>query len=146
MDPAHATRPSRGRDGFSLTEVTIALAILAFGVLAVAGAQLSALTMSRESRLRTEATYLAQQQMESFQAMPEQGLQNALADANYPNDPANPIDPDPADALVRQFNRSWTITPDAPENGVYTIAVRVGWNDRLGRPQNVVVQSVRSGL
>jgi prepilin-type N-terminal cleavage/methylation domain-containing protein len=135
-----------GRDGFSLIEITIALAILAFGVLAVAGAQLSALTMSRESRLRTEATYLAQQKMEAFQAMPTAGLQAALADANYPNDPANPIDPDPADGLVRQFSRSWTITPNAPENGVFTIAVQVGWNDRLGRPQNVVVQSVRSGL
>lgn len=146
MDAKDARRTRRERGGFSLIEVTIALAILAFGVLAVAGAQLSALTMSRESRLRTEALYLAQQQLETFQSMPRAGLQDALADAGYPNDPANPIDPDPADGLVRQFNRSWTITPDAPENGVFTIAVQVSWNDRLGRPQNVVVQSVRSGI
>ncbi len=133
------------REGFSLAEVTIALGILAFGVLAVAGAQLSALTMSRESRLRTEALYLAQQQMEAFQAMPSSGLLDALADPNYPNDPANPIDPDPADNLTRQFTRSWTITQDVPEPGVFTILVQVGWNDRLGRPQNVLLEGVRAG-
>lgn len=136
---------NRSRKGFSLIEVSIALGILAFGVLAMASAQLGAMTLSNESRLRTEATYLAQQQLETFLSMPAAALDAALADAGYPNDPANPIDPDPADATARQFNRSWTITPNAPENGVYTIAVTVGWNDRQGRAQNVVVQSVRAG-
>ena len=143
---AGADRRQRGRAGMSLIEVSISLGILAFGVLAMSAAQLSALTMSRDSRLRTEALYLAQQQMEAFQAMPGAGLQAALADANYPNDPANPIDPDPGDADVRQFNRSWTITPDAPEPGVFTVVVQVNWLDRRGNAQVVRLESVRADL
>jgi len=144
--PARRMRRARPSAGFSLAEVTIALGILAFGVLAMAGAQLSAMSMSRESRLRTEALYLAQQQMETFSNMTGAGLQAALADPSYPNDPANPIDPDPADALPRQFNRSWTITPNAPEPGVFTIAVQVDWVDRRGRPQSITLESVRASL
>ena len=139
-------RHRRARAGMSLVEVAISLGILAFGVLAMSAAQLSALTMSRDSRLRTEALYLAQQQMEAFQAMPGAGLQAALADANYPNDPANPIDPDPGDADIRQFNRSWTITADAPEPGVFTVVVQVNWLDRRGNAQVVRLESVRADL
>ncbi len=30
------------------------------------------------------------------------------------------------------FNRSWTITPDTPETGVYTILVNVNWTGNAG--------------
>ena len=134
----------RGRSGISLIEVTIALAILGFGMLAMATAQLSALQFTGESRNRSEAHYLAQQKMEAFQGMSRAGIEAARVDADYPNDPNNPIDPDPQDSHVSAFRRSWLITPDSPEDNVYTINVQVNWTDGLGRLRTVELEGLKA--
>lgn len=135
---------ARDRAGISLIEVMIALAILGFGMLAMATAQLSALQFTGESRSRSEAHYLAQQQMEAFQSMTRAGIEAARADADYPNDPNNPIDPDPADAYAVSYQRSWLITPDTPEDGVYTINVQVAWTDDLGEFRTVELEGLKA--
>jgi type IV pilus assembly protein PilV len=119
--------------GVSLLEVVIALSILGFGMLGVAAAQISAFRASDESRERMLAHYLAQQQIEAFQEMSTTSLE-AIRTAGT-NDPLNPIDPDPNDTTQMSFNRSWIITPDAPEDGVYTILVTVAWNGAMGAQQ-----------
>jgi len=139
-------RSRRRRGGLSLVEVMIALVVLAFGLLGVAAAQVSSLRFTSQSRLRTEAQYLAEQQMEVFQGMMAADLDAAIADPNYPDDPNNPIDPDLGDAEARNFLRSWAITPDVPENGVYTITVQVAWVNPHGGAQTVTLDGVRSGL
>jgi len=133
--------------GVSIVEVIIALGILGFGVLGAAAAQITAVKFNRESRARTEAYYLAEQQMETFQAMSGSGV-TAVAAAG-PNDPLNPIDPDPNDGLTREFNRSWTITADAtpkdgPEDGVFTIMVTVSWADAQGISRSVALESIKT--
>lgn len=132
----------RRRSGISMIEVVIALAILGFGVLAGAAAQLTAIKLTSKSRMRTEAYYLAEQQMEAFRVMSGASIDTIIAAG--PNDPGNPIDPDPNDGLARSFNRSWTITTDAPEAGLYTIEVRVIWVDPLGLPRAVTLESIRA--
>ena len=117
----------RRRSGVSLIEVVIALAILGFGMLGVAAAQIAALRNADVSRERMAAHSLARQQIENFQAMSATAIEAIRADAGYPNDPLNPIDPDPNDDNVLQYNRSWTITPDTPEDDVYSILVNVSW-------------------
>ena len=134
----------RSESGISLIEVTIALAILGFGMLAMATAQLSALQFTGESRNRSEAHYLAQQQMEAFQGMSRTGIEAARVDGSYPNDPNNPIDPDPQDSRASSFNRSWLITPNTPEDGVYTINVQVNWMDGLGRLRTVELEGLKA--
>jgi Tfp pilus assembly protein PilV len=134
----------RGEAGISLIEVTIALAILGFGMLAMATAQLSALQFTGESRNRSEAHYLAQQQMEAFQSMSRAGVEAERVAGSYPNDPNNPIDPDPQDSHISSFNRSWLITPDAPEDSVYTINVQVNWMDGLGRLRTVELEGLKA--
>lgn len=131
------------RRGISMIEVVIALGILAFGVLAAAAAQLSSVRFNRNSRLRTEAYYLAEQQMENFKSMTSTQLTAVLAAGSYPNDPNNPIDPDPNDNQVISFNRSWTLTADTPEIGVYTIQVQVTWTDGFGVSRNVTLESLK---
>lgn len=137
-------RNARARSGFSLLEVMIALTILAFGILGAAASQITSTKFNRDSRVRTEAAYLAEQQMEAFQAMDGAAVEAVRTDTGYPDDPANPIDPDPSDGSARSFNRSWTITPDTPEDGVYSITVTVSWVDQLGNTLNVTLSSIKA--
>jgi type IV pilus assembly protein PilV len=131
--------------GVSLIEVMIALAILGYGMLGVAAAQISAFHSTDQSRERMVAYSLAQQQLEQFQEMSTTSLEVIRTDPGYPNDPLNPIDPDPNDAMVMAFNRTWTITPDAPEDDVYTIMVVVGWTNSKGA-QSVQLETFKSEL
>jgi type IV pilus assembly protein PilV len=139
-----ASRSSRVQ-GVSLIEVMIALAVLGYGMLGVAAAQISAFQSTDQSRERMLAHALAQQQLEQFQEMSRTSLEVVRADAGYPNDPLNPIDPDPNDATQMAFNRSWTITPDTPEDDVYTIMVSVGWTNSKGA-QIVQLETFKSEL
>ena len=148
-DPS-ATTPARGRSrrraGLSLLEVVIALGLLGFGVLAAGAGQLAAVRFNGESRLRTEAFYLAQQQMEAFHGMSTASLDAQIALGPDTPDPSNPLDPDPTDSLARSFSRSWTVTANAPEAGLNTVQVRVSWVDSLGRNRNVTIQSVTASI
>lgn len=141
---ARAGRSSRVQ-GVSLIEVMIALAILGYGMLGVAAAQISAFQATDQSRERMLAHALAQQQLEQFQEMSSTSLEVVRTDGGYPNDPLNPIDPDPNDAMQMAFNRSWTITPDTPEDDVYTIMVSVGWTNSKGA-QIVQLETFKSEL
>lgn len=141
---ARVGRSSRVQ-GVSLIEVMIALAILGYGMLGVAAAQISAFKATDQSRERMLAHALAQQQLEQFQEMSSTSLEVVRTDGGYPNDPLNPIDPDPNDAMQMAFNRSWTITPDTPEDDVYTIMVSVGWTNSKGA-QIVQLETFKSEL
>jgi len=136
-------RMSKRRRGISMIEVLISLTVLGFGILGAAASQLTAMRFTRDSQLRTEAFYLASQQMESFQSMTGDEI-DAIKDlGSYPNDTANPIDPDPNDNLPRLFNRSWDIEDDDPEDGIFTILVFVSWVDGLGNTQTVTLESMK---
>ncbi len=142
----HEARRSKAKraTGVSLMEVTVALTILAFGLLAGASAQLSAMKFSSESRSRMEAQYLAQQQMEILQAMTTAGI-GAFPDATVVNDPNNPLDPDPFDGLGRQYTRTWTVTRDSPVNGVFRVLVQVSWaSSNTGGVRTVNLESLKA--
>ncbi len=137
-------RTERQRSGMSLTEMMISMAVLSLGILAAASAQLTAMKFTRESELRTEAYYLASQQMEAFQAMTPEQVADVADLGSYPNDvDNNPIDPDPNDDRARVFNRSWDIADDTPVAGLYTITVTVSWQDGSGSQSSIDVQSIK---
>jgi len=137
---------NRRRQGMTLIEVIVALAILGFGMLAMAAAQLSSLKFTDNSRERSEAYYLAQQQMEAFQVMSPSALEDVRTAATYPNDTANPLDPDAADATTAAYFRSWTITPNSPEAGVYTVRVQVTWTGRHGINRSIAIEGYKAGV
>ncbi|TMQ70534.1 MAG: prepilin-type N-terminal cleavage/methylation domain-containing protein, partial [Candidatus Eisenbacteria bacterium] len=60
---------SRSQHGFTLLEMMAALAILAVGLIGLTGAQVMAMKVTANSRSRTIAMQLAEQQMEALQAM-----------------------------------------------------------------------------
>ena len=120
------------RRGFSLIELMIALGILAFGILATTASQLGAMKVSVESRNRSVAMNLAEEQMEIFEVMSPVEVLALIIAPGYPNDPSNPIDPDPGDGASNSFARSWSIQDDTPEAGIMTITVTVAWTDGQG--------------
>jgi len=144
--PSNEAARTRRRRGFSLLEAVVALGILSVGVLAIAASATTALKYAQRSRSLTQAMYLAEQQIETFAAMTGPGVLGMLAAPTYPNDPANPIDPDPLDPDLTSFNRSWTIQQDTPEAGTMTLTVQVTWVDASGAARNVQLQTVKSSL
>jgi Tfp pilus assembly protein PilV len=144
----NSSSSSKRRDsreaGMSMIEMMIAVGILGFGILAGASSQLTAMKFTRESQLRTEAYYLAAQQMERFQSMTANEIGDIKDLGTYPNDvDNNPIDPDPNDGRSRAFNRSWDIQDDVPSAGLYTISVIVSWQDGSGTQRSINVESVK---
>ncbi len=131
----------QGRSGFTLLESVIALGILAFGILSVAGALMTSIKFSRQSRTLTQAMNLAEQQIELFRSMPSADVLTAAGTST-----ADPIDPDPNDADMRTFTRSWTIQDGVVEAGIISIAVQVNWVDELGVARVVQLESLKANL
>ena len=127
----------RRTEGFTLIEVTVCLLLLAVGFLGVAAAQLQSLRLAAEADHRTQAMYLAEEQLSNFQAMAV-------------NDPllASGADPNPiefsGDAQTQstgtnhrhtEFYRSWRVFPDDPSVGLARIQVSVSWAQGDQQPQ-----------
>ena len=141
--PIHRSRAS---SGFTLIETVIALAILAVGILAVAASMLTAVKLSRTSRSSGQAMYLAQQQLETLQAMPLANVEALVGAVGYPNDPQGPIDPDPSDGDATLFIRRSFVQPNTPEAGVASLLVEVDWVDEYGVTRTVSLRSMKAGL
>jgi hypothetical protein len=90
--------------------------------------------------------YLAEQQMEAFQSMSSDDVIAASADPGYPDDPSNPIDPDPGDDEVVRYNRRWFIQQNDPEPGSISIRVEVDWVDPLGFTRTTALRSLKAEL
>jgi prepilin-type N-terminal cleavage/methylation domain-containing protein len=139
-------RHRRRASGFTLLEAMIAMSILAIGTLGVAGALVTSMKTTRESRTRANAIYLAAEQMEIFHLMTSDDIDAELAAPSYPNDPAGAIDPDPDDDDPTTFSRSWEILPNAPEFGVYQLTVIVSFTDKMGQLRSERLRSLKANF
>lgn len=136
----HTTQ--RARSGFSMLEVMIALSILAVGIIGVMATQITAMKLSGDSRVKTQAAYLAQQQIETIRAMDPGDVLDLVDAVGYPNDPNNPIDPNPNDGQDVTFVRRWVVEEDTPEAGVIQVTVEVDWPNRLGATRTVRLRTM----
>lgn len=152
--------PHRRQAGFTLVEALVALLVMAFGMLAVAGFQT---TMSRNSdvaKQRSEAVRLAQLKMEelrAFQQVASDGKTAADAgnifdytlDVVSGNDTVQPTGGS-AYATNTTYTRNWLLTKnDGVTAAVGTdlekwIRVLVTWTDRTGEVQTVTLRSIIS--
>ena len=139
------TRNKR-KQGLSLIEVMIALTILGFGLLLASLGQLSAIKRARDSRAQAAAMYLAQQQIEIFQSMSGTDVIAVKSNGSYPNDPDNPIDPDPGDDDDTTFVRRYTITEDTPIIGIIEIVVEVDYRNSIGATNTTTLRSLKAEL
>ncbi len=140
MSQERVRRHSR-RAGISLLEVTIALAILGFGILGAAAAQLSAMKFSSQSREHTEAQYLAQQKMEGLLLMSGTVLTGEDTGGSYTAE-GSALTPD--SSFEVDYQRSWKVSPDA-NTGMFTLDVSVSWTNPRGVTQTVNLRSSKAG-
>jgi type IV pilus modification protein PilV len=100
-----------GEQGFSLIEVMIAMVLLAVGMLAIGAAQLRSIEYGADSDNRSQAAYLAQQQLDAFLALQTNdinltacqgplGVAPAVADPAFPWGWCNDANANAAQPLV----------------------------------------------
>ena len=151
MRATHTTNPNlagaeRGRSGFSMLEIMVALAVLALGVLGMTAGQLAAMKLSGDSQHRTTAMSLAQQGVEAVQTMSAADVKDIPDIVGYPNDPANPIDPTPGNQDTIRFFRTWDVQEDTPEAGVITVTITVSWTDDRGANRAVRLRTLKADV
>ena len=105
-----------GGKGFSLVEVLIGLIILAIGILAIAGMQITSIVGTSFSNNLTQASVLAQDRLEFLKGLP---LNDARLDTGTYNDPSD----------IGIFKRSYQANRNANPNFV-TITYTVSWLEK----------------
>jgi hypothetical protein len=135
------------RRGVSLVEALVALAVMAFGMLALVGVQTTMRLNSDVAKQRGEATRIATEEIERLRGFETiDVVLNEAAYASYdgmaPGTPAY-------DAAGNIGNTTYTITriviPAADDLPFKSIAVRVNWTDRSNQPQSVILETAISG-
>ena len=107
----------RGENGFTLVEVLIALAILAFGILAVASMQTASLLGTKNAYSVTEGTAFGQQKIEDL--MTRSYNHSDLTFGAH-------------SATQGDYTISWTVALDSPITNTKTIDVDVTWTGAGG--------------
>ena len=106
----------KSQKGVGLIEILIAIVLFGIGVsLAMRTLPDSNVAMTRGRNITT-ATNFAQEKVEELMSIP---FTNADLASGTHADPENPID--------RTFSRNWTVTDDAPVQGMKTVAVSVSF-------------------
>lgn len=137
------TRKSRKQAGFSVVEALVAFVVVGFGMLALAGMQLSLSRSADNSKQRTEAMRLAQDKMEalrSFTSLTTGTVNwNGLAGGN------DTISSYTIGGTVvgsnTSYTRTWSIG-GANTDVQRPINVSVTWTDRAGSSQSLNLASV----
>jgi type IV pilus assembly protein PilV len=125
------------KTGFTLLEVLIAISIFAVGVLAMATMNVNAIRRNRLGNEVTQATSLAQTQIEALKRADISST--ALAPGHY-DDPNNPIDGTGAHGGI--FTRTWDIAHNTAFSRTVTVSVQ--WRKGGGR-QLLALSTVTRG-
>ncbi len=114
------------QEGFTLVELMIAVAILAIGLLALAGLQVTAIRGNLSSKGQTTAVMLAEAKMEEFKNTAFSSLSNVTNQADS-NNPLNE-----SGQSGGRYNRYWTIQNYAGSSNMKQITVTVSWTETIG--------------
>ncbi|PIY28990.1 MAG: hypothetical protein CO105_12755 [Comamonadaceae bacterium CG_4_9_14_3_um_filter_60_33] len=123
----------KSQHGFALIEALVALLVMSFGMLAVAGFQINLSLNSDVAKQRTEATRLAQQKMEQLRT-----FDNLTTYANIMVSSTSATEETITSSTSNTiFTRSWQMTTaNTPDMG-RSIYVTVAWTDRSGTAERV---------
>ena len=129
--------------GVSLVEALVAMGVMAFGMLAVVGLQVTLRTNSDISKQRSEAVRMAQQSIEDWRAFTAFEATPGVIDYQELVDdgPINIVGINATFARTRDF----TVWPGGSPP-MKTLAVTVQWQDRNGDIQTVQLSSVIAGI
>lgn len=107
------------REGFTVIEVIVAIAIFAIAVLGLAIGATSVMRANQTSYLNTIATNLAQDKLEELKAKTSSSITSCSSSCDTPAKVYNNV----------TFTRTWTVTSGSPTAGVNQIDVTVTWQD-----------------
>jgi prepilin-type N-terminal cleavage/methylation domain-containing protein len=115
--------------GFTLIEVLIALVILAFSLLGMAGLMATTTRNNSYGGHLTEAVTLAEDKLEQLRATPFGMIK--LNTATVDN---------PVGSTGVAYTRSWVAVPNIlpPGNTLNTISITLSWTDTIPRSLNMV--------
>lgn len=135
------TGPSRLSQGVSLIEALVALAVMAIGLLGVAGMQTTLRSTADLSKQRSEAVRLAQEKLEDLRSFGELVVPTGSTERDYAGivTPAPEVVTSSANTGFANtvFTRTVTVTaPSATQPRFKTVRVKVGWYDRVGDATN----------
>lgn len=127
--------------GVSLIEAIVAMAVMAFGMVAIVGLQGTLRQNSDIAKQRSEAVRIAEEAIEQwrgFSAMPTTVGRRAYADL-----PVGQLD-DITIAAGANTNTSFTLRQTVTEfaPGLKSIRATVSWTDRTGQVQSVTLNSI----
>lgn len=133
----------RGQLGFTIVEALVALVIMGFGILSLAGMQAMLSRNADDAKQRTEAVRLAQEKIEQLRSytgiastLVGQGVVSSTA-LNW-NALAGSTD---TISTNTTYTRTWTLG-GASADPMRALTVNVGWIDRAGAAQTVALSSV----
>ena len=138
----------RLRRGVSLIEALVAMGVMAFGMLAVVGLQVTLRTNGDLSKQRAEAVRIAQQSVEDWRAFT--GLETTAGVVDYQDlvsDGPTVVASTTAVAYNATYSRTRAVTTwPGGSPPMKTLSVTVAWTDRTGAPQSVQLSSVIAGI
>lgn len=120
--------------GFALIEALVTLMVVSFGMLAVAGFQITLSLNADVAKQRTEATRLAQQKLEqlrTFDTLTAYGTQMVSSTTGTQE----------TITTNASFTRTWGITSATTPDTGRSVVVTVAWTDRAGNAQEVKLLS-----
>lgn len=141
---SNTTARSRVR-GFTLLEALVALLVMSFGMLAIAGFQANLSRSSDLAKQRTEAMRLAQQKMESLRTYAKVTTDSSTPHVvNYTDDViSSTVATQETHTSNATFLTTWTATSNTTDTEK-RIWINVSWTDRANDAQNVSLVSVIS--
>lgn len=123
--------------GFTILEVLIALIVMAFGLLSIAGMQLMLSRNADVAKQRSEATRLAEERIENLRAY--DGIGSGTIDWNNL--------PTATQTVNTNTNTTFTVSVSlagTTSDSLRPVSVTASWIDRAGDAQQVVLSSVLS--
>lgn len=135
-------RPGAAARGVSLVEAIVAMAVMAFGMMAIVGLQATLRLNSDVAKQRSEAVRIAQEAIEewrAFTSLPSDADQMDYAEIDTV-----------ADVTVNGTNTTYTLArsvdPVALGDSQKSIRVAVSWTDRNGQLQRVELSTFIAGV
>lgn len=126
--------------GVSLIEALVSMAVMAFGMLALAGVQSTLRINADLAKQRAEATRIAEQQIETVRGFRTVGAAGPSV-SEYDNLASAVPSQVTLPASNTTYERSMTITPQA--DGIHqTVMVLVVWKDRYDVERRVVLRDI----
>lgn len=132
-------RGNRAR-GVSLVEAIVAMAVMAFGLVAIVGLQGTLRSNADVSRQRAEAVRIAQEEIERWRSFVSVQADAGAIDFG---------DIAPSTSQNVGTNATYTVSRTVPAQQApapKTVMVQVSWDDRTGLPQSVTLHSAIAGI